>query len=129
MTTDLWMLLAAAGVHFALILVTATPNILNNGPAWAMGNREESPPVPEWVARSRRASANLLENMPLFTILVLVAHVAGQADETSAMGAMVFVVSRIAHAACYVAGVPYVRTAIWLASLVGLAMIASAIAT
>ena len=69
----------------------------------------------------------MLENLPLFTILVLVAHVAGLADGTTALGAQVFVGARALHAALYVAGIPVARTLAWSVSIVGLGMIAYAI--
>lgn len=128
MTTDLWMLAAAALLSWGLIMAEATPGILKYGMVWASGNRED--PVPEptgWWLRLRRCSANMQENLPLFAILVLVAHVSGEADATSALGAQIFVGARLLHAATYIAGLPYLRTAIWGVSVVGMGMIATSL--
>lgn len=129
MTTDLWMLLAAAGLQWALIMATAGPQILKNGIGWAAGNREkaETPEPAGWVGRCQRCSSNMQENLTIFAILVLVAQVAGQADAMTANGAMVFVGARVAHAVIYVAGVPFLRTGAWVVSIVGMGMILAGI--
>ncbi|MEZ4323246.1 MAG: MAPEG family protein [Myxococcota bacterium] len=129
MTTDLWMLLAAAGLQWALIMATAGPQIVKNGMGWASGNRDETPPPTGWVARCQRCSANMMENLPIFAILVLVAHVSSTADSMTANGAILFIVARLAHAALYVGGVTYLRTAAWGASIVGWVLILVGILT
>ena len=126
MTTDLWMLVAAVGLTWALIMVAATPSVAKN-PTWAVGNREAPLAVPAWAERAKRTSANMQENLPLFTALVLVAHVSGQADSLSALGAQIFVGARVVHAGIYIAGVPMIRTLVWLVSVVGMGMIAASL--
>lgn len=126
MTVDLWMLVAAVGLNFALILLAATPVLLKDM-KWGVGNREVVPERPGWSGRAHRASENLKENLPMFIALVLVAHVSGEADATSALGAQVFLGARVLHAIIYVAGVPVARTLIWAISVVGMAMIASSL--
>ncbi len=129
MTNDLWMLLAAAAIQWALILVAATTNIATSGMKWALGNRESRDEIPPWLARAERASRNMAENLPLFAILVLVAHVSGSADAMSSQGAMIFVGARVAHALVYIAGIPGLRTLCWVVSIVGMGMIATSILT
>lgn len=119
MTIDLWMLLAAAGLQWGLIMATAGPQILANGMQWAAGNRDTTPEPQGWVARCQRCSANMMENLPIFAILVLVAHASQTADGTTAVGAVVFVVARLAHSLIYVAGIPHLRTLAWAVSIGG----------
>ncbi len=85
MTTDLWMLVAAVGLTWAFIMAAATPTVLTN-PLWAMGNREKPTEVSPLTHRLTRTAENMKENLPLFAALVLVAHVSGEADATSALG-------------------------------------------
>lgn len=125
MTTDLWMLAASVLLTWLLIMADAGPKIVGNGMTWASGNREETPEQKGLPARIGRTSANMQENLPLFGLLVLVVHVSGNADATSALGAQVFFAARVAHAAVYIAGIAYVRTALWAVSIVGMFMIAS----
>ena len=54
------------------------------GPAWGFGNRDASFAVPAWIERGRRAHTNMVENLAPFACLVLVAHVAGKANATTA---------------------------------------------
>lgn len=126
MTVDLWMLLASVGLQWALIMAAATPALLANGIPWGVGNREtpgkEKRP---WEVRLGKASDNLAENLVLFAVLVLVVHVVGAANETSALGAQVFLGARVAHAAVYVAGIAWVRTGVWAVSVAGMFMVAS----
>lgn len=87
------------------------------------GNRDDMPAIEGWPGRARRAHQNMLENLVLFAILVLVAHVTQRANATTALGAMIFFWARLAHGVVYLAGVSYVRTALWGLSVIGLAII------
>ena len=87
------------------------------------GNREHLPPIEGWAGRARRAHRNMLENLALFASLVLVAQVAGKANATTALGAELFFWARLIYAPVYVVGIPFLRTAAWLVSVVGLVMI------
>ncbi len=126
MTTDLWMLAASVALTWVLIMAAATPTVLTN-PLWAMGNRE-TPLDPSPVAsRLARTAENMKENLPLFAALVLVAHVSGEADATSALGAQIFFGARVLHAVIYIAGIPKIRTPVWLVSVIGMGMVGAAL--
>jgi uncharacterized MAPEG superfamily protein len=62
--------------------------------------------------------------MVLFTALVLIAAVAGKANATTAMGAMLFFWARLVYAVVYLIGVPWLRTLVWVVSVIGMVMIA-----
>jgi uncharacterized MAPEG superfamily protein len=114
MTVDLWMLVYSA-VLCAVIPYTAVAGLsrLPGGMAWGFGNRDTAFAVPPWMERVRRAHANMIENLVVFACLVLVAHVAGKADATTALGARLFFVGRVAHFGVYLAGIPLVRTLVF----------------
>jgi uncharacterized MAPEG superfamily protein len=123
MTTDLTML-ALSALLTALLAVPGTAGlILERGLVYAAGNRAETTQLSAWAERAQRAHRNMLENLPVFTALVLVAHVSGAANETTALGATLFFWGRVAHAAVYIAGLPWVRTAAFVVSVTGLFMI------
>ena len=65
---------------------------------------------PEWLRRCNRAHVNLVENLPAFAALVLVAHVSGEANSATATAAMIFFWARAVHAIGYIGGIPFVRT-------------------
>ncbi len=126
MTIDLWILLAVAGLQWTLIMTASTPRLLANGIPWSLANRETpSADVPPWAQRAQRASDNLQENIAIFAVVVLVVHVAGAANELSALGAQIFLGGRLAHAALYIGGVKVVRTLAWAVSIVGIALMVS----
>ena len=127
MTIDLWILVASVGLTWALIMADAAPGLVSNGVAWGAGNREQAADKEGIAGRIHRTSLNMNENLPLFAILVLVAHVSGQADAMSALGCKVFLGGRLAHAAVYIAGVPYLRTAMWSVATVGTALVVSSL--
>jgi uncharacterized MAPEG superfamily protein len=94
----------------------------------AFGNRDDLPEASPIGGRADRAAKNMLENLLLFGLLALAAHVAGQgADPRVATGAALFFWARVVYAPLYWLGVKYLRTAAWLVAVVGMAMIAGAL--
>jgi uncharacterized MAPEG superfamily protein len=87
------------------------------------GNREGMPEIKGWGGRAARAHRNMLENLVLFAVLVIAAVLAGKTNGTTLLGAQIFFWARVAYAAVYVAGLPWIRTGVWAVSVVGLAMI------
>ena len=126
MTTDLWLLVWSAVLCLAMPWV-AVLGVLgaSGGFTWGLGNRDASIELPAWTARARRAHANLVENLVPFAILVLTAHVAGKANATTALGASIFFWGRVAHFVVYSVGIPYLRTAVFVGTLVGQIVILS----
>ncbi|HZP79365.1 MAG TPA: MAPEG family protein, partial [Pseudolabrys sp.] len=91
-------------------------------------NRESMPPETALAKRADRATTNMLEGMVMFVAVLAAAHFAGKANSAQVQdGAALFFWARLAYWPCYLAGIIYLRTAIWLASVVGLAMIALAV--
>ena len=126
MTTDLWMLVCTALLSmFFFFAYLPGRAAVPGGLAWAFGNREAPLDVPAWTSRAVRAHQNLVENLAPFAILVLVAHVTGKSNATTALGATLFFWGRIGHAATYIAGVIYVRTAAFFVATIGELLILS----
>ncbi len=125
MTPDLTYLVWAAALCLLQAIVPLIGALPSVGLPKLAGNRDDVPALQDWPGRALRAHRNLLENLVLFAILVLVAHVSRRANATTALGAMIFFWARVAYAAIYIAGLPWLRTAVWGVSIVGLAMIFS----
>jgi uncharacterized MAPEG superfamily protein len=120
MTTDLWMLVATAMLALFVPLIYGYGRVQSpGGMEWGLGNRDTALPVPAWTDRAVRAHANLTENLAPFAILVLVAHVTGQANAMTALGATIFFLARVAHVAIYTAGITGLRTVAFFAAAVG----------
>lgn len=126
MTTDLWMLIATALLCLGTTVIYGAGRFMQpGGIAWAAGNRESELTVPAWVSRAIQAHANLVENLAPFAVLVLVAHVSGKANGTTALGATVFFWCRIGYLLSYVGGIRYMRTFFWFVSWAGGALVLS----
>ncbi len=87
------------------------------------GNREGLPEIKGWGGRAARAHRNMLENLVLFAALALGAVAVGKTNDMTLLGAQLFFWGRLAYAVIYLAGVPYLRTAAWTVSVVGLILI------
>ena len=125
MTTELLMLAATGGLLFLLTAIQGTRNVLALGLATAAGNQHDIAPWTGWNDRLNRAIRNLMEAIAIFVPVVVAVQIAGLNNETTAMGAQIFVIARIAHALVYTLGVPWVRTAAWFVGVVGIIMVAS----
>ncbi len=120
MATDLTMLVWSAVLCLALPVTYLVGRAqVPGGLAWGFGNRERPLAVPAWAGRAQRAHANLVENLAPFAALVLAAHASGRANAATALGATLFFWGRVAHAAVYIAGIPYLRTAVFFVATAG----------
>ncbi len=124
MTPELTLLLWSTILTFVLILVPAGMGIRENGGPAQAGPRDDLPEPSVLRKRATRLAENMLENFVLFAALVLVAHAAGVSNDMTILGAQIFFYARVAHAVIYLAGWPHVRPLVWLAGVIGMAMIA-----
>jgi uncharacterized MAPEG superfamily protein len=97
------------------------------GTKLALGNRDVLPDASPMAGRADRTARNTLENFILFAVIALVVHVAGAQSPRVDMGAEVFFWSRILFIPVYYAGIVYLRTVVWVVSLIGLGMMLSAL--
>jgi uncharacterized MAPEG superfamily protein len=120
MTTDLQMLVWTALLSVSMPVVYLVGRAsAPGGLAWAFGNRDQPLEAAPWAGRAVRAHQNLVENLAPFAILVLVAHVTGLANATTALGATIFFWGRVLHAVVYAAGILYLRTAVFFVGVLG----------
>ena len=123
MKLELALLVWSVALAFVQMLVAASAATLQVGLPKLAGNRDNMPPLTGWAGRAERAHLNMLESLVLFAALVLVALVAGKTNAMTALGAQLFFWARLVYAPVYLAGVPWVRTAVWLVSVIGLILI------
>jgi uncharacterized MAPEG superfamily protein len=122
--TALDMLVWCCLVAFAQMLVAVLGAMMQVGLPPLAGNREGLPEITGWAGRARRAHHNMLESLVLFAALVLVAQAMGKgANPNVLLGAQLFLWGRLAYAVVYLAGIPWLRTAVWLVSVAGLALV------
>ena len=123
MTPVLSLLVWSVVLMFAQVLLAVSGATLQVGLVKLAGNREDVPVLTGWAGRAQRAHRNMIENLVLFAALVIVAHLAGKTGGMVLLGAQLFFWARLAYALLYVAGIPWLRTASWAVSVVGMIMI------
>jgi len=112
------------------IMLTANLRTAETGIQYNASARDgEAPPPRPVTARLQRAQANLFETLPLFIGAVLIAHVSGSEGDLTLWGCWMYLVARIVYIPLYAAGIPYVRSLVWLVSLAGLIMVLAAVLT
>ena len=124
MSMDLKYLLFSVLLTFVQVLIAAASANQAVGLNALAGNREGMGDLTGFAGRAKRAHLNMIENMVLFTALVLVAAVAGKANAMTAMGALIFFWARLIYAVIYLLGIPWLRTLAWAVSVIGMVMIA-----
>ena len=120
MSTDLKYLALTAILTASLWIPYVIAQALTNGPPKPQNYLDPTPrPLPPWGKRADRVYVNAVETFAPFAALVIAAHLAGKADAT-AFWAVCYFWLRLAHAAVYLAGIPYVRTLIFTLSYVAI---------
>jgi len=123
MTVDLTMLMWSA----VLCVVLFLPYVLCRIGVWGLvatvGYPTNPPALPLWASRAQRAHLNLVENLAPFMALVVVAHLAGAANATTALGATIFFWARVVQAVVHILGIPWVRTTAFFVGVIGEVMI------
>ena len=123
MSVELTLLLWAGALAVVQASIAAVGGVIQIGLPAMAGNRDPALDVTGWVGRAQRAHRNMLENLVLFAILVLAAQAMGTTNEMTVLGAKVFFWARVAFAGVYIVGLPWIRSGIWVVSIVGLVMI------
>ena len=114
MTTDLIYLAWTALLTGSLWIVYIAAQVMTNGFLTPENYVDPKPrPVPLWGVRANRAHLNAVESFAPFAALVLIAHVTGRADATTAFCAAAFFWLRLVHAIVYCLAVPFIRTIVF----------------
>jgi len=128
MTTELTLLGWTLVLALIQILLASSLRTQETGVKYNAGPRDGGAPPPRPVtARLQRAQANLFETLPLFAAAVLIAHVSGNEGDLTLWGCWLYLVARIVYVPLYAAGIPMVRSLVWLVSLAGLVLVLAAV--
>jgi uncharacterized MAPEG superfamily protein len=120
MPIELRLLAYSVALLLALIMIQASVSSRAQGFAVAVGNRDDAAAPTPFEGRTRRALYNHIEGMAMFAPLILIAAQQNIHTDMTVLGARLFFYGRLGHAAAYLTGVPYVRTAIWAVSIAGI---------
>lgn len=104
--------------HIVLQAMAATKEL---GSQWNAGPRDEGKKVEGKLAgRAERASANFRETYPAFIALAFGVVMAGDPAGLALIGAWIWIICRIIYIPLYLAGIPYIRSLVWIGSMIGL---------
>ena len=115
MTADLWVLLSLALLTELLTLppVVARGSV-PGGITWMFYNRDTVlEGVAPWGGRAVRAHGNLADNLAIYASVIGIAHITGATNGTTLIAGIVLLIARVLHATIYIAGIPYLRTAVF----------------
>ena len=106
MTTELTYLLLTA-ILTGLLWIPAVLGQVQSRGVLKPENYVELPEggLTPWAKRADRAHKNAVENLAAFAVVVLIAHAIGYSTSLTAICAVVYFWTRLAHAVVFIAGV------------------------
>jgi len=115
MTADLWILLSLAVLTELLTLPPLVARgSVPGGIRWIFYNRDTVlEGVAPWGGRAVRAHNNLADNLAIYAAVIGLAHLTGATNGTTQVAGLVLLIARLLHAMVYIAGIPYLRTAVF----------------
>jgi uncharacterized MAPEG superfamily protein len=122
LTPELTVLTWSVVLFFVHMTIQAATAIRDTGLVHNAGPRDEHKPVGVLAGRAQRAFNNFKETYPLFIALVLALATTGRSGGLGELGAWLWFGARIVYIPLYLFGVPWLRTAAFGASVVGLAL-------
>lgn len=120
MSIELRMLAWTVVLGLVQLMLAATLSTMQRGAKWNVGARDATEPLHGVAARMDRAFRNLMETFPFFAAIALALVLGERATAATALGAQLYFWSRVIYVPLYAAGVPYVRTLVWVVGIWGL---------
>lgn len=115
MPTELLVLGLGAVLLLVHIMLAGHYRTRQYGTDWNMGARDEAmPPLDPVPARLLRAQANYLETFPIAIVALVGVVLTDKASGLTAAAAWIWLGARVVYLPLYWAGVPKVRTAVWV---------------
>ena len=114
------------GLAYVLIAVALTTQ--TRGLSWNVGNRDaESARLTGAAGRANRACRNFLETFGFFAAAALAVVLMKVSSAHTALGAQLYFWARLVYLPVYIIGIPYLRSAIWGVSFLGILMLVGAL--
>lgn len=118
-------ILALGALLLVVHIFTATRfKTAQYGRKWNVGARDEALPPPNpMTGRTIRAQANFEETFPIAIVALLGVVLANRTSGMTALGGWIWLGARVVYLPLYAAGIPVIRTVVFVVSLIGLAMV------
>jgi len=118
MALELTILTLATVFYLLAWLPSSIAKYQGHGLKWLAGNRSApTTKLPAWGERAERAHANLKDYFLGFCVFILILAVLDKFSTASAIFAISFLVTRLAHMVFYIAGWPQLRAISWILSM------------
>ena len=124
MPVEIRILALGAVLLFIHIFVATRFKTAQYGRKWNVSARDESLPEPSPVTgRLMRAQTNFQETFPIAIVALLGVVIADRTSQWTSVGGWIWLGARAVYLPLYWAGIPVVRTLVWIIALIGLAMV------
>lgn len=110
MTSELMILTWLAVLTAVLWVPYVVNTVMVRGLVDAVSYPENPKPPAAWASRMKAAHYNAVENLVVFSALVLIANAAGISNETTVLACQVYFWARVVHYVAYGFAIPWVRT-------------------
>jgi uncharacterized MAPEG superfamily protein len=119
--TEIVMLATGVVLLVLQLFLQSISSTAELGGIYKAGPRDEAKVAQSvFAGRADRAFRNLLETFPVFAALSLALVVTGRNGGLGALGAEVWVVSRILYVPLYFIQIPFARSLVWFVSIFAL---------
>jgi uncharacterized MAPEG superfamily protein len=124
MSLELKMLVWSIVLGLIHVAIAATLSTQQRGTSWNIGNREGEPALLTGMAgRADRALRNFLETFAFFAAAVLAVMITAKYSGQTARGVQLYFWARVVYLPVYLIGIPYLRTLVWVVSVVGIVLV------
>lgn len=123
LSIELKMLLWASLLGIVQLLIAAQAKTAQSGVAYNLSPRDQEFKYTGVAARLDRAFKNFMETFPFFMAAVVIIQITTLGNTLSAIGVHMYFWARLIYVPLYALGIPGVRTAVWLISLVGIILV------
>ena len=122
MTFEMKLLLWSVVVGLLQCLATGMAVSSQRGTDFSSSARDDQKPIEGIGGRIIRAFTNFKETYVFFVALVLVGQVLNRHSALTVIGANLYFWGRVVYWPLYVAGVPMVRSLVWVVAVVGIVL-------
>jgi uncharacterized MAPEG superfamily protein len=124
MTTELSILAWTLVLVLVQVLLPSVVRSREAGIGYNASARDgPAPPPGKVTARLLRAQNNLFETLPVFAFAIIITHLAGRDGPLTVWGAWIYLIARLVYLPVYAAGIPFIRSLVWMVSLLGIVLV------
>lgn len=115
MTTELfWLALTATTIAFFWMPYGLNGMIINGPLAYMKKSSDQFSSTPQWVIRAKSAHSIAVENLIIFSILIIIAYLSNISNNITIGASILYYFGMVFHYIFLTLGIPYLRSAAFL---------------